>query len=64
MSNHEVKSHPMIMALCLCVSYVLADTQNTQDVKDMSIFILDAIIDKKFQKTVKHLVEFEDKFSV
>ena len=62
MSNHATRSYPMILALVLSISYVLADTFNKQDLTDLCELVMDAIIDKTFQKTVKHLVEFEDTF--
>ncbi len=63
MSHHAAKSYPMILALVLSISYVLASVENSQDLNDLSELIMDAIVDKRFQKTVKHLVEFESNSS-
>lgn len=62
-SIHSKKKYPMVMALCLCISYVLASVENSKDINDLSVLVMDSITDKIFQKTVKHLVEFESNFS-
>lgn len=60
--ENSLRKHPMLMALCMCTSYILADADNTQDLNDLSVLIMDSIIDKSFQKTVKRLVEYENSF--
>lgn len=58
--NHMTREG-MIAALTSCVSYVLVDPNNGKDLNDLSVLIMDAITDKSFQKTVKYILEAENR---
>lgn len=62
-SVHAQKKHPMILAVGLCTSYILADATNERDLTYLSEMIMDSIVDKTFQRTVKHLAEFENSYA-